>query len=365
MQNRSAEITPRIAYLVLLGLVATFLAGAKIMVFADFDQWREARPLPAPLASQGVIVRGRILYLVGGKNNTGNPVREVFYARINDDSSLADWQQAESLPISLYAHATVANNDYLYAIGGYDGENVRAEVWRAAFQADGGISNWQEVGKYPLPIALHDATMVGNHLYVVGGTSKGANERTKRIYFTAIQANGDLGPWQRAPDLPQALYRLSVTAHNSHLYVTGGYDGANRSNIIYYARVLANGDLGPWQTATMPLAREYHQALIYNGRLALLGGRDAAASAMNRVDSAVIDSNDGGLSGWRSEPDLPHSLYRFGTASASRNGADDTIYVLGGLSANNNDYRSEVYHSFTALTPRLPPHLRRNRHCRW
>lgn len=95
----------------------------------------------------------------------------------------------------------------------------------------------------------------------------------------------------------------------------------------------------------------YHQAIIHDNRLVILGGTSNNTSGINQVWSSTINAG-GWLDGWQAEPALPKALYRMASVTVRINGSD-TIYVLGGL--QGTAYQASVYRSAIAPTPTFTP----------
>lgn len=319
-------------------------------VLHKIEGWTPTATLPQALASRNAVVRGNYVYVIGGKNASDTPVGVVYVAAIQGDGLLSNWGVAASLSIPIYLHAVVATESHLYIVGGWDGGKTRAEVWRAAFLDGGLLSAFQAIAQYPVALDLHEAVIVQNRLYVIGGWTGQAALNSVR--YADITSNG-LGGWINAPSLPKALFRLSATVYQSRIYVTGGFDGSTAQANVYVSTVQPDGSLTPWQiVAVLPIPTYYHETMIHDNRLLILGGRGDAAE-LSAVYSAGIHV-DGSLTGWTAEVDLPESLYRFAAVTVSRNGSD-FVYVLGGL--HGADYRATVYLStFPEVAMPTPTH---------
>ncbi len=318
-------------------------------------RWIETRALPEPLSANAVAVSrpsGVSILVVGGRNSSGSPVNTVLGARVEASGGLGVWSVQQPLPEPIRSHALVASADgsYLFVIGGWDGSRRRSDIWRAAVDAAGSVSGWTKIGDYPLAVANHDASVVGNRIYVAGGTGS-AGTALRNVYYATIQTGGALGAWTPVQDVPEGLHNHAMVAHNNRIYLIGGASGETPRSAIYYALVNANGSLAAWQTAALPSARYDHQAVIQDGRLAVLGGTTNGAVSLNQVISAAIDAN-GGLGAWRNEPALPEALDRHAGVTVRKNNSD-YLFVLGGY--RNNIVRNAVYHSDVPPTPTFTP----------
>ncbi len=336
-------------YLLALITIAITLLSVQLVwskpLTVPINQWHTTAALPEGIVSRNLVAHNDFVYLVGGKNASENPMATIYSAQINTSGGLNAWSVAGQLPMPLYLHAIVVANDALFVIGGWDGKTTRAEVWRASLASDGKVGAWAPMPNYPLPLDLHDAVLLDDRIYVVGGWN--GTQAQQVVYSAKLETNG-LGPWQLAGNLPQALYRLAVAADGQQLYVTGGYSpGDIASAAVYVAGVNTDGTLLGWQNYSLPAAVYYHKAVIHDGRLVVLGGRDNS-QPFAQVYTAAIDTN-GSLGGWQGAPTLPAAIYRMGAVTVNRNGSD-YIFVAGGA-RNEADYQTTVYHSDVPLPP--------------
>lgn len=315
----------------------------------EIGSWTATTALPDGLALRNAVTYGDFLYIVGGKGINDNPLATIRGARINPDGALGPWTVAGQLPQALYLHTAVVAQDALYVIGGWDGSTPRKEVWRGGFNADGTIGNWTVMPAYPLALDLHDGVYLNGRLYVVGGWN--GQQEQSAIYQAPVTSNG-LGAWQLAGNLPVPLYRLAVTGAGTNLYVTGGYNSSGASSAVYRNPLNSDGTLGAWQNApALPDGLYYHKALIHDGRVAVLGGRNDSA-VFSDVRLATINA-DGSLGTWQSGPALPAAIFRFGATTVTRQGSD-FIYVVGGL-RSETDYQRAVFHSQAPTAPTATP----------
>ena len=250
--------------------------------------WFAATPLPEVLASRNAVAKGDTLFVIGGKTPSDKPSAEVYTAQEQTDGSLGAWARSTPLPVPVYLHAVVASATHLYVIGGWDASRsdccTQSAVWRAPFTS-GGVGAWEKLSDYPIALDLHDATIVHNRLYVLGGWTGKAP--LSKVYYAEIQASG-LGAWTPALDLPVKLYRLSVATTNGVIYVTGGYDDTAAQSTVYYTKVNADGSLVGWQQTTrLPELRYYHETVVQDGKLVVLGGKNDATE-YNSVYAARI-----------------------------------------------------------------------------
>lgn len=324
------------------------------------QNWTVTSSLPQALAAVNAIAHDDTIYLVGGRKSDENPTTKVYKTTVNADGTLSSWTTASPLPKALYLHSVSANDTHMYAIGGFNRESggtIQTKVYRAAFRSNGTLGEWQDTNQdYPTKVDIHDSVVVNDRLYSFGGFN--GQVTLGNVYYTTILDNGSLSTWQVGLSLPTPLRRHAVTAHNDYVYVVGGFDsdtvngngqevGGNGENVVYYAKVNADGTLGTWQTGpSLPNNTYYHRLVVHDGRLVLLAGKNNGGE-FNQVYSSDISAN-GSLDVWQPESALPKTLFRFGAVSVEKYGSE-YIFVIGGFS--NNQPQTSVYHSAVPATP--------------
>ncbi len=328
---------------------------------AEIEQWTPVRDYAFPVRWPEAVFHNGFIYVAGGRLSDDVPTDTVMYAAVNSDGSLGPWTSTALLPGKRYLHAAVADENYLYISGGWDstapkGSEAYQDVWRAKFLDEGGIGPWEKLRDLPQPIRIHDSVVANGYLYIVGGYT--GEETLNTVFYAKIEPDG-LGPWQQtANHMPRGLRGLSAAVVGDFLYVTGGfYTKTKASENVYVTTLQANGDLSTWrEVRDLRRPTNYHQAVIHNGRLVIIGGTDRSSSnpAFAEVYSAAIEAN-GDLSAWRTEPSLLQGVSRFAAVVVQR-AANEYIYTIGGqLAGKQLILINTVYHSTPLGVPTPTP----------
>lgn len=340
-----------------LGLFCLLMGGVhSAAVDADdpppINRWQETALLQHGLMGGHAIVSAdnTKLFVLGGKNHKGE-LSHVVTADILPTGALANWHDDSQLPIPVYLHAVAQGASSsmrdLYLVGGWDDGLRYNNVWCTTVQGNQ-LGSWRRVGTYPEKIVLHTAAVVSQTLYVIGGVDE-INTPLDRIRYAnltpgCISSTSNLTWITSTAPLPIPLFRSAATVHNETIYVIGGYDGQRERAEVFFAKVNAPGDLGGWQSAPhLPDPLAYHQVLVYENRLVVLGGIHGDEDS-DRMYMAHIHS-DGALSAWIRGPDLKRTGYRFAAAVSPRiihGHPQYAIYMIGGFH-DQNDYRRDTY----------------------
>jgi len=212
----------------------------------DGNGWRQERDLPQALNFSAAAVVGYYLYVAGG---LPGPTDQVWFAKIQSDGTLADWQRAEPLPRGLTTRLAVWDM-CLYVVGGKDNEGQpHAEVYRAMWGSEGMITDWQPERSLPRPLALHSVAVRENVLYVAGGELPGGGY-SDQVYQATINPDCTLLEWSQTSPLPAARQRMAVASTEWAIYLLGGQGPDNQFVSTVWYDVLAT----PTPTPTPPPA---------------------------------------------------------------------------------------------------------------
>ncbi len=128
------------------------------------DRWVSLGEKPTPVQyAEAVTLRGKI-YLPGGEDANGT-VRDLL--EIYDPRERA-WSNGPPLPAARSRYTLLAWDGQIYLIGGWDGQQVRSEV----FIFDPDANQWSAGPVLPSPRQRAGAVVANGRLYLVGGEDK-------------------------------------------------------------------------------------------------------------------------------------------------------------------------------------------------
>ena len=289
--------------------------------------WTSTSQLPVALSGHATAfaeLRGasttRVIYAIGGEDNTNVLQSAVYYATVGSSGSLSAWSTTSALPAAIAFHravvATPANSKvtatgYVYTLGGTTdatGTQVSSAIYRGTIATDGTIGGWTQAGT--LPAALHSfgaAIFLGN-LYIWGGATTN-NAPVATVYRSTIDATGAFGAWKTETALPAARAYFGYGSFGGYLYSFGGNTGTVAPNDgsvtsstmtaeILYAQIdLRSRDVmtSGWTVNPSPLskARMKHTAVVAGGNVLITGGLYAGASTGSSEESYAQLNADG------------------------------------------------------------------------
>jgi len=243
--------------------------GAALDSVQYFDEqssrWVPLAPLPTPLANLAATTMETMLYVAGGSYQApaGAEAPVIFDQLLQYEAGFDAWTVVNKLPYAVAGAGLVADDTAIYLVGGWDGQNMRDEIWRYAPTSQTG---WELVGHLAKGRAFLGAAAVRGELYIAGGYD---GEREIELLERFTPATGEvqeLGPmttprgglalvydgvalyaigggwtqpvvnlerydlatnaWSNFPSPFQGEWRnLAAAGRDGHIYMTGGWAG--------------------------------------------------------------------------------------------------------------------------------------------
>ena len=227
-----------------------------------------------------VVAYNGYLYAIGGRCNGGCYYGDIQYAPIGSSGALtANWTSAGGSFVTGVGSDTgrsgacsLIYNGYLYAIGGWDGNNDHADTRYAPINANGTVGTWQDSGNDFATIRSNSNCFTANgYLYLVGGDG---TTKYNDVQSAPVNSNGTIGSWMYTASFNGIRSNFVVGVANGFVYLTGGVNASNSNYTdTQYAPINAGGKLGAWQyTKTLITDRSRATGFAYNGYLYISGG---------------------------------------------------------------------------------------------
>lgn len=214
----------------------------------------ELQPLPLPVTSFGAAIIDDWLFMYGGHTGDAHS-----YSKTEQSNQLTklnlksgEWSTVIEGP-HLQGLALVAHANKLYRIGGFTAENSEGEDHNlmskdsvACFNP--GRGSWEALPALPEPRSSHDAAVVGDAIYVVGGWAMNGDE-DEAWHTTAwkMDLSANKLKWEAIATPPFRRRALALAAHNDKLFVVGGMQdqGGPTTGVAIYDPANDEWDEGP------------------------------------------------------------------------------------------------------------------------
>jgi N-acetylneuraminic acid mutarotase len=270
-----------------------------------------AGTLPSPLqdAAGAADPAGTGAVLLGGLN-----AEETSTATIQRVASGAV-TSAGTLPTALHDACAAELGGTVYLFGGGQQESVSG-ILAVRASTPGGTLSAEQVATLPTPASDVACAVLGGAIYVVGGYTGAEALQTILVWRPGTVA-------RVAGTLPKALRYAAVAAVGQSILIAGGTSGTEASRDVYSFDT-RTGALQ--RLAQLPFAVTHAAGAALDGRLLVIGGREAAHATQHSSILAVSPSGTVTVAGR-----LPLPL---SDTAAVATGA--TITVAGGLGREGN-----------------------------
>jgi N-acetylneuraminic acid mutarotase len=272
----------------------------------ELHRWTSSAPLLRARAAHAVVATSQAIFVAGGTDEQGLPVREV--ERFDGST----WSIVAMLPgDGLNAPAAAAIGDRILLVGGFETTTNVPTDQVLAFDASRPEEGWRRETALPSPRGGHAVAVLDGTLHVVGG----GNERTTLATHSVYDSR--TGQWHDTTPLPRSIGSPAAVVADGELYVIGGRSGSSDFGRVYrWEPATATWSEGP---AITP--RGTSGAVAGDGGIYVLGG-ESQASACVLADVLHWDMKS---DRWCTESPMP-TARSFARAVRFR----DAIYVIGG-----------------------------------
>ena len=213
--------------------------------------------LPEAVNSFGGAVLGDWLYVYSGHTGATHKYHNGTTTKHFRRLSLKDRKTWEELPCgpALQGVALVAHGEKLYRVGGMSAHQKPGDpvdlVSVAEFaRFDPLTKSWTDMPPLPAPRSTHDAVVLGDKLYVIGGWSmRGGDSANAQFLEDALVFDlaSEGARWEILPAPPFQRRALAVAAIKGKVYVIGGLeeDGQVVKSVAIYDPASKTWQEGP------------------------------------------------------------------------------------------------------------------------
>lgn len=231
--ERDGKTFPETRHYATLTVSPRSLLEEIVTVTASPEAREAAFPLiPVPINSFGGAVAGDHLYVYSGHTGTthfyhSKTTNPHFYRL--DLQGGEEWEELPCGP-DLQGVALVSHGGKLYRTGGMTALNEEGDPSDlistdgvAVFDPE--TNEWADLPPMPEPRSTHDAAVLGDHLYVIGGWAMTGGSANGAYFlddaFRLDLTNPEAG-WEEIAPPPIHRRALAVAAHDGKIYMIGG-----------------------------------------------------------------------------------------------------------------------------------------------
>lgn len=247
----------------------TAISYADIDESGNLSSWSDVASgnfLPESLGLGSIVRTGNYIYFMGGgtwNNGSISMSNDIYIAAVNGDGTIGTWADSNiNLPTALATQGTVVDGNKIYVIGGTTNSSFSPTNKIYVFESNavnGNLAQLADEDNLPFNSRSAMITRVGNYIIHAGGVGVDASPASDKVYFAPIDGSG-IGPWELSTHtLPQNNCCTAITSWNNYVYIIGGHTNTGGPN-NYYNSV--------WFARTTDLtAGPFELPIKYDGRL--------------------------------------------------------------------------------------------------
>jgi cyclically-permuted mutarotase family protein len=195
--------------------------------------------LPSNVAYAAVAQLKEGIFFAGGENENG-PLSSAYFIKKGKQQTL-EIIELPHLPIAITNAVAVATDNALYVLGGANKEGVSSKVWKLAL--NNFKKGWTPLASLPQPTAFAAAAIANEHIYIMGGRCKEANDISK-IYKEVYAFDIENNFWEQKESLPETVSAgCALAIDNSKILFISGDKGVVFHEVeMLAAKIAANTD---------------------------------------------------------------------------------------------------------------------------
>ena len=280
-------------------------------------------PLPYADQGMGVVADNNYIYILGGNNGTTN-INTVEYAPISG-GAIGTWTASSyNFTNARAGLCAVLYNGYIYIMGGGNGAAPYSDIQYSQLGSNGAPGPWTtNTTSFTTGRVSFGCPAYNGYLYVLGGYSGSA--MLNDTQYAPINADGSVGTWTtNTATFTTARDNFASAEYNGYIYIMGGYTGSAFLSDIQYARLNANGSITSWQTnsTSLPTVNNQFAGFAYNGYLYEMGGYGTGYYATVYAAPINADGTIGNL--------VATTSFTTARQDLSAIGYNGYIYIMGG-----------------------------------
>ncbi len=186
------------------GRLASGTATSDVYIYNTYtNNWTTGTSMPVTCHKGGAAIIGDTIYLVGGWDNSGNALSNIYKGVINPTNcEQITWSTGPALPYPVSAAGVIqgqrGGNWYIYLVGGFqNGATPVNDAWE--FDVDAGT--WNQLPDYtPFAIARNNYLVSRDNnaweIYVCGGDANGswtATDQTWKLFWFGYGVEEETG----------------------------------------------------------------------------------------------------------------------------------------------------------------------------
>ncbi|CAF1104954.1 unnamed protein product [Didymodactylos carnosus] len=244
----------------------------------DKDEWKKLQCLPFAVSKHSVCCSGGTqLYLAGGDWPDGHPSSEVW----KYEQKLDTWIRLQDMLTSRSELGLALIDNYLYAVGGWDGSNRLNSIERYCIESN----CWTIISQMQIAVTSPSVCALKGFLYIIGGTVHEEGDGIDLVQRFDPKTN----TWtQDLSSMKIARSGAGITAFQSQIFICGGWHASESTNKVE----VYDSELNEWKFVQSMRERRYRPGVsVVNGKIYVCGGQEHFNKYHDSVEAYSTQDN--------------------------------------------------------------------------
>ncbi|GAA4837043.1 kelch repeat-containing protein [Algivirga pacifica] len=296
------------------------ISGDSSTPLKEANQWNFVQAADSTLPIERheaafVEVEGKF-YLLGGRGKKNisiyDPVKNI-------------WSKGATPPIEIHHFQPIVYNNKIYIFGAFTGGYPKEKPIADIYVYTPSTNKWSTEGKIPDNRLRGSAgcVLIGKQVYLICGIKNGHTDDHKK-WFDVYDL--ETKEWKKLADAPRARDHFQAIHYDNKLYLIGGRLSKAATGV--FKNTIKEVDVydftsKKWSSLDkgIPTKRAGTMGVVYKDEILIVGGEDnSQAEAFNEVEALNPLTNE-----WRSLPKLKEGRHSSGVINWR-----DTLYVASG-----------------------------------
>ncbi len=208
--------------------------------------YASSNTLPTARSYMAATAYNNRLYLVGGRDTSGNSISTVHVASMGPTGDIGAWSTTGMVdlttPTARFGHSIHVYNDVMYLIGGNNNGTLRETVYYSRLTSTGTMNTWVQTTSFTTARASYGGmftTVWGGYIYLGGGCTTVSSGYCSAVasdnQIASINADGSLSEWNAILGLETNRIGYNFIGWQGGLYRLGGCFNQNTTTGACYA----------------------------------------------------------------------------------------------------------------------------------
>jgi len=304
-------------------LVTIVFAAAMFLVFAASVlaqaqeptpggyRWTKAAPFPEPQEElYGLALNGK-MYVIGGFGPRGDPPGIVY----EYDPKLDKWSKKKNLPVPVHHQAQAAYNGKIYIFGGCAKQLIGESAVDNTWEYDPVADSYRALAPLPVKRCSAQAELVNGKIYVIGGfTPMEKGKPGTRVTGLNEVYDPATNRWEERSPMPTSRNHAFSGVVNGKIYMIGGRQAAGGAGAASPTDIVEEYDPAKdlWGNvkAPMPTPRSGGGSATYNGKIYAAGGE--LTTRQFSASFRALEAYEPATNTWTILPSMPVAKHGMG-----------------------------------------------------